>query len=258
MARVGWCVDQESGLSDGVQSVDRAFAILGVVASAPGGVSDVARRAGLALSTTARLLATLEALGAVERFAPGPTYRLGVTLHDLVAAVEPASGLVRRARPHLEGLVAQVGETAGISVADGAGHVLYLDQVESGQDVTLQDWTGVRLPLHVVSSGLVLLAAQSTAQIRTYCADGLERFTDHTTTRASELRTRLAKIRTTGYAWTVEEFADGISSVAAPVVDSAGAVVAALHVHGPSYRVRRSNRSMTRALVAAATQLSRS
>lgn len=239
-------------MGDGVQSVDRAFAILGVVATAPGGVSDVARRTGLAVSTTARLLSTLEALGAVERFEPGPAYRLGVALHDLASAVDPASGLVRRARPHLESLVAQIGETAGISVPDGPRHVLYLDQVESGQDVTLQDWTGVRLPLHVVSSGLVLLAARSAAEVRAYCAGGLERFTDQTTTRVSDLRKRLVKIRSDGYAWTVEEFADGINSVAAPVFDAEGAVVAALHVHGPTYRVRRSNRRLARALVATA------
>ena len=115
-----------------MQAIDRAFAVMRAVASAPGGVSDVARRTGLAVSTTARLLATLESLGAVERHDPGPTYRVGATMRELATAVDPASGLVTRARPHLEALVAEAGETAGISVADGPSHVLYLDQVESG------------------------------------------------------------------------------------------------------------------------------
>ena len=243
-------------MTDSVQSVDRAFAILRALATAPGGVSDVARRTGLAVSTTARLLATLEPLGAVERHDPGPTYRIGATLRELAAAVDPASGLVARARPRLEALVAEVEETAGISVADGRRHVLYLDQVESGQDVTLQDWTGERLPLHVVSSGLVLLTARTTAEIREYCAGGLERFTDHTTTRAADLRKRLTRARADGFVWTVEEFAEGISSVAAPVVDRNGIVVAVLHVHGPSYRLRPSNRAVTRALLSTAAQLS--
>ncbi len=242
-------------MSGGVQSVDRAFAILSAVAVAPGGVSDVARRTRLPVSTCARLLGTLEALGAVQRVEPGPVYRIGVTLRDLAASLDPASGLVARARPHLEALVDEVGETAGIAVADGAGHVLYLDQVESGQDVTLQDWTGDRLPLHVVSSGLVLLASRSSAAVRDYCAPGLERFTEHTTTRAATLRARLATVRADGFAWTVEEFAAGISSVAAPVTDADGAVVAALHVHGPSYRLRPSNRKVVRALLAAAGRL---
>ncbi|MEP6625953.1 MAG: IclR family transcriptional regulator [Acidimicrobiia bacterium] len=240
----------------GVQSVDRAFAILGAVAVIPAGVSEVARRTGLAVSTCARLLSTLEWLGAVARVDPGPVYRIGRTMHDLAASLDPTSGLVTRVRPHLEALVAEVGETAGIAVADGARHVLYLDQVESGQDVTLQDWTGHRLPLHVVSSGLVLLADRTAAAVRDYCAPGLDRFTEHTTTRATTLRTRLAAARTDGFAWTVEEFAAGISSVAAPVVED-GVVVAALHVHGPSYRLRPSNRKAVRALLATVRRFAR-
>ncbi len=242
-------------MTGGVQSVDRAFAILGAVAVAPGGVSDVARRTGLAVSTCARLLATLETLGAVERVEPGPVYRMGTTMRDLAAALDPASGLVAKARPHLEALVGEIGETAGIAVPDGPRHVLYLDQVESGQNVTLQDWTGDRLPLHVVSSGLVLLAARPSAAVRGYCAPGLARFTARTTTRVAALRARLTTVRTDGFAWTVEEYADGISSVAAPVVDPAGDVIAALHIHGPSFRLRPSNRKAVRALVAAARRL---
>ena len=238
-----------------MQSVERAFTVLRTVATEPGGVSDVARRAGLAVSTTARILGTLVQVGAVERLEPGPTFRIGPTIGDLAAAVNPDAGLVTRARAHLEALVAQVGETAGISVADGTGNVLYLDQVEADQDVTLRDWTGERVPFHAVSSGLVLLAARTNAEVRAYCADGLARFTDHTVTRGAELKRRLIQIRADGYAWTVEEFMDGVSSVAAPICDDSGAVVAALHVHGPSYRLRPSNRRVTKALLATAAHL---
>ena len=242
-------------MNGGVQSVDRAFAILGAVAVAPGGVSELARRTGLAVSTCARLLATLESLGAVERVEPGPVYRIGTTMRDLAAALDPASGLVTKARPHLEALVGEVGETAGIAVPDGPRHVLYLDQVESGQNVTLQDWTGDRLPLHVVSSGLVLLAARPPAAVRDYCAPGLARFTAQTTTRAAALRGRLAAARADGFAWTVEEYADGISSVAASVVDAEGDVIAVVHIHGPSYRLRPPNRKAVRALITTARRL---
>lgn len=239
-----------------VQSVERAFSVLRTIANAPGGVSDVARRTDLAVSTTARILGTLVQLGAVERIEPGPTYRIGATIEDLAAAADPSAGLVARARTHLEALVAQVGETAGISVADGDDHVLYLDHVESDHDVTLRDWNGERVPLHAVSSGLVLLASRTNAEVRAYCAGGLARFTDHTVTRAAELKRRLAQIRADGDAWTVEEFMDGVSSVAAPIRDHTGAVIGALHIHGPSYRLRPSNRRVTKALLATAARLS--
>ena len=103
----------------GVQSVDRAFAVLRAVATGGGGVSDIARRTGLAVSTTARLLGTLEAQSAVTREDPGPTYRIGPAVTDLAATADPAAGLVGRARAHLEALVADVGESAGISIAAG-------------------------------------------------------------------------------------------------------------------------------------------
>lgn len=243
-------------MAPGVQSVDRAFAVLRAVATAAGGVSDISRRTGLAVTTTARLLGALEGLGAVTRQDPGPTFRIGPGVTDLAAAADPAAGLVERARAHLEALVAAVGETAGISVADGDRHVLYLDRVEATEhDVTLRDLTGERLPLHVVSSGLVMLAARDAAGVREYIAGGLERFTDHTTTDAAGLRRRLVQVRLQGHAWTVEEYVEGICSVAAPIRDGAGEVVAALHVHGPSYRLKESDGRVTAAVLAAAARM---
>jgi IclR family acetate operon transcriptional repressor len=239
----------------GVQAVDRAFAVLRAVATTGGGVSDVARRTGLAVSTAARLLATLEAQGAVEREEPGPTYRIGPAVADLAAAADPAAGLVGRARAHLEMLVAEVGESAGISIAADDRSLLYLDQVDGDQDVTLRDWTGEQLPFHVVSSGLVLLASRTDAAVREYARGGLAAATEHTVTRVAELRRRVARARTDGYAWTVEEYSLGITSVAAPIRDPAGAVVAALHVHGPSYRLAPDDRRTTAAVVAAAARI---
>lgn len=239
-----------------VQSVERAFLVLRTVATGPGGVSDIARRAGLPVSTTARLLATLEHLGTVVRVEPGPTFRIGPAIGDLASATDATAGLATRARVHLEALVAEVGETAGISVPDGTREVRYVDQVESDNDVILRDWSGVCVPLHAVSSGLVLLAGRTEPEVREYCAGGLARFTGRTTTRTADLKRRLVQIRKDGYAWTVEEFIDGVSSVAAPIRDGAGRVIGALHVHGPSYRVKSSNRNVIQALLATALRLS--
>ncbi len=239
-----------------VQSVERAFLVLRTVATGSGGVSDLARRAGLPVSTTARLLATLEHLGAVVRVEPGPGFRIGPSIGDLASATDATAGIATRARVHLEALVAEVGETAGVSVPDGRREVRYLDQVECDKDVILRDWSGVSVPLHAVSSGLVLLAARTESEVREYCAHGLARFTNRTTTRTAELKRRLGQIRKDGYAWTVEEFIDGVSSVAAPIRDGTGHVIGALHVHGPSYRVKSSNRKVIRALLATAGRLS--
>ena len=222
-------------MTGSVQSVDRAFAVLRRVASTPGGISDIARAVELPVSTVARLLGTLESLGAVVRLGDSATYGIGSEIRALADAVDGSESLVARARPLLAELAARTGETSGVSVLEG-DEVVYLDHVETDNEVTLRDWTGVRLPLHVVSSGLVLLAAQPSPTIAAYLAHPLARFTDRTVTQPARIRRRLATVRSDGSVWTVGEFDDGITSVAAPVVDASGATVAAVHCHGPSYR----------------------
>ena len=218
-----------------VQSVDRAFAVLRQVASEPGGISDVARAVGLPVSTVARLLGTLESLGAVVRIDHSGTYGIGAGIRALADAIDASETLVTRARPVLTELVARTGETSGVSVID-EDEVVYLDHVENTHEGTLRDWTGARLPLHVVSSGLVLLAAQPPQTVARYLARPPARLTVRTMTQPARIKRRLASIRRDGYAWTIGEFDEGITSVAAPVVDTRGATVAAIHCHGPSYR----------------------
>src|SRR5207302_10850431 len=115
----------------------------------------------------------------------------------------------------LDALMARTGETSGLSVIEG-DEVVYLDHVENAHEVTLRDWTGTRLPLHVVSSGLVLLAAQPAQFVEEYLARPPARFTDRTMTQPARIKRRLAGIRRDGHVWTVGEFDDGITSVAAP------------------------------------------
>ena len=100
-----------------VQSIERAFAVLGALADGPIGVTEVADRADLPKSTAARLLASLAREGVVEQV-PGDTrYRLGPRLVTLAARIRPARTLAALARPSLEALADETGEAAGLSVA---------------------------------------------------------------------------------------------------------------------------------------------
>ncbi len=218
-----------------VQSIERAFAVLGTLADGPIGVTEVADRTDLPKSTAARLLASLAREGVVEQV-PGDTrYRLGPRLVTLAAGILPRRSLARLARPSLEELAEAVGEAAGLSVPDG-DLVHYIDQVSSPNPVSVRDWTGSRIPLHAVSSGQVLLAYSSPVVVQRYLGRPMERFTDRTLVTAADLLERMRAIRRDGYTWALEEFDEGISSVAAPVADASGEVVAAVHLHGPSYR----------------------
>jgi DNA-binding IclR family transcriptional regulator len=218
-----------------VQSIRRAFDVLGALATGPLGVTEVADRSGLPKSTAARMLSSLAREGAVEQI-PGDTlYRLGPRLVTLAAGFSIARSLAALARPTLEHLAVDSGEAAGLGINDG-DLIHYIDQVDTPNPVVVRDWTGSRAPLHAVSSGQVLLAFRTPGAIERYLEGPLERFTDRTPADPDAVRARIREIRRQGYAWAIEEFDPGISSVAAPIADSSGEVIAAVHIHGPSYR----------------------
>jgi DNA-binding IclR family transcriptional regulator len=239
-----------------VQSIERAFAVLGTLADGPIGVTEVAERARLPKSTAARLLASLTREGVVEQV-PGDTrYRLGGRLATLAAGVLPTRSLTRLARPSLAALAATVGEAAGLSVAEG-NLIHYIDQVDTPNPVSVRDWTGSRIPMHAVSSGQVLLAFRQPSALERYLEGPLERFTDRTVVDPAALRERIRGVRRDGFAWAREEFDRGINSVAAPIADASGEVIAAVHLHGPSYRFPDPDEEATvsRRVVAAASQI---
>jgi DNA-binding IclR family transcriptional regulator len=239
------------------QSVERAFAILDAVAQRPAGITALADRVGLPKSTVARLLTSLEGLGAVERF-DGRRWRVGPGVAALAETVPPERSLAALARPDLTGLVHSVGEDAGVALPDGY-QVVYVDHVECDQPVQVRAWTGTRAPMHAVPSGLVLLADWPGDAVDDYVARGLAALTPQTVVDAGQLRARLEDVRRSGYAWGLEEFVEGINSVAAPVRDARGSAVAAIHAHGPAYRfpARGAEERVTQEVVAAARAVSR-
>lgn len=221
-------------MSASVQSVERAFGILGAVATRSAGVTALAERLSLPKSTVARLLGTLEELGAVERV-EGTLWRIGPGVAALAGAAATEQSLPALAQPHLVALVGELGEAAGLGLPDGYA-VSYVDQIESDNPVQVRDWSGTRAPMHAAPSGLVLLAEWPEDAIDGYLARDLERLTPRTVVDPKELRRRLAEVRERGHAWGREEFAEGITSVAAPIRDGEGHAIAAVHCHGPAYR----------------------
>jgi DNA-binding IclR family transcriptional regulator len=218
-----------------VQSISRAFAVLGALGEGALGVTEVAERAGLPKSTAARMLATLVGEGAVEQVPGDTAYRLGPRLITLAGGFSLVRSLSAIARPTLGELARSSGEAAGLGIPDG-DLVHYIEQVDTPNPVVVRDWTGARAPLHAVSSGQVLLAFRTPAAIDRYLERPMERFTERTLADPDAVRDRLRDVRRRGYAWAIEEFDAGISSVAAPIADGSGEVIAAVHVHGPSYR----------------------
>jgi DNA-binding IclR family transcriptional regulator len=197
------------------------------------------------------MLATLVDEGAVEQVPGDTSYRLGPRLITLAGGFSLTRSLAAIARPTLSNLAEASGEAAGLGMPDG-DLVHYIDQVDTVHPVLVRDWTGVRAPLHAVSSGQVLLAFRTPAAIERYLERPMERFTPNTLVDPNAVRDRLRDVRRRGYSWAIEEFDAGISSIAAPIADASGEVIAAVHVHGPSYRFPRPDRTAALAQIVVA------
>lgn len=240
-----------------VESVVRAVKIVEALAQSPAGLSETARRVDLPKSTVARLLATLEEMEAVERDEEGRIYRLGPIVQRLSSAAGGPAQLTAFARPYLEELTGLTGEAAGIAIPDGF-NVHYVDQTEATHPVQVRDWTGELIPMHVVPSGLVIMAHWPHEQTDLYLTRTLSRMTTNSVTDPDLIRKRLVRIQERGYEWVYEEFVEGINSVAAPVLERNGLITAALHVHGPAYRFppKGQDEKLGQAVSAAARRLS--
>ena len=239
----------------GVQSVERAFRIVACLATGPATLTELSARTELAKSTVARMLATLVELRAVEQLPGSTEYRVGPMLLAMARSASSGADLVAMARPHLEALARVTGEATGLSIMDGRD-CYYLDHVESENAVQVRNWTGERVPLHLVPSGLVLLASAADEVVDAYLAGPLIRSSPRSVIDPDAVRARLATIRTQGCEWVSGEFAADINSVAAPVRGAEGSVVAAVHTHGPSYRFPGTNRDgIARATIDAAVAI---
>ncbi len=225
----------------GVQSIERAFALLRALSLGPVGITDLADRTNLPKSTVARLLSALEAETAVIQQEVGGDYELGPGLSDLTGANAAGFSLIAAARPFLVDLATRNGESSGLDVLSD-GWVEFVDEVTGEQDVQVRNWTGEFAPAHSVPGGVAILAYSPESVVKTVLETPLDKLTANTITDVDELRQRLVQARSAGYIWGFEEFAPGINSVAAPVFDETG-VVAALRVHGPMFRFPDPNRA---------------
>ncbi len=216
------------------------------------GPSELGRRLGLGKSTVHRLLSTLTAEGLIEQDPDTGGYRLGIVMFELGEAVRIHMDLHTAAVPVLAMLREETRETAQVGVLD-RGEVVYVDRLESSHSLRLFTETGRRVPAHCTSSGKVLLAFMPAGpREELLTAAGLAALTPDTITDPARLRTELARIRARGWAEAVNEREIGVASIAAPVRNARGEVVAAISIGAPLVRLgaaqrRRYARAVTEA-----------
>ena len=217
-----------------VQSIDRVFQVLKALAVEPSGVTELASRG--------RSAQVDRGPNAVEPRRPGRgdqrpgrhLHAIGIGLVELAGVIDATAALATVVRPHLVWLSDQLGEAAGFSIPTGYT-IQYMVQVESPNPVQVRDYTGLMVPMHI-GPGLCVMAQWPAEEVDRYLSRPLEAYTTHTVVDASGIRTGLEAIRGSGHCWIHEEFAEGINSVAAPVLADGERALGAIHVHGPAYR----------------------
>jgi len=190
----------------------------------------VAAASDLPRPTARRILLTLEQLGYVRQ-AESSGFELTPRVLDLGMSYVLSRGLWEIARPHMEALVARTRESTSIAQLDGSD-IVYVARVAVPKIVTLAVTIGTRFPAVQTSLGKVLLAALPPAEAERVLAEpSRSGITPPWQPDAAERATVLREVRARGWALTDEQLAPGIRSVAAPLRDGAGRVVAALNVN---------------------------
>lgn len=200
------------------------------------GVTDLSKKLKLHKNNIFRILATLEARGYIEQNKSTENYRLGIKCLQLGQSYIKQMGLVRQAKPILERVSKETGETSYISFMRGSG-VVYLDSIESSKTVRVISRVGLTLPPYCTASGKVHLAYLTEEERERVLPEELRPFTKHTITERERLVQDLEQIKERGWAIDNEEYEDEVRCVAAPVFDYTGKLVGALSISGPSFRL---------------------
>jgi DNA-binding IclR family transcriptional regulator len=205
------------------------------------GVTELSRRLDLHKNNVFRLLATLESQGYIEQRANSDRYRLGARCLDLGQAFLRSRSLLRRARPLLEEIAAESGESSHLAVMRDFD-IVHLDGAASDQLVATGLRIGRQLPLHCTALGKVLLGCSTEAVQQQYervraAAGGLDARTPATIVDPQKLFDQARSAAVRGYTLDLEECEPGLACAAAPVFGNMGQTLAALSVSGPAFRM---------------------
>jgi DNA-binding IclR family transcriptional regulator len=207
------------------------------------------------VGSTHRLLGALSDEGVVER-TEADEWRLSYRVLSIAGLQLRHNGLPAHARPVLERMAAESGQTAFLATRAGSD-VVYLDKVQTEAQVQLYVELGTRRPMHGTALGKAILAHLDEPQREELLASAeLVPLTEYTITDPVVLREQLAAVRERGYATDKEEAVAGISCLAAPLFDVSGAVVAAISIAGTDPRLRREDGELTRLVAEGGTAVS--
>ena len=223
--------------TDFVQSLDRGLAVIRCFSSEHPSLtlSEVAERTGLTRAAARRFLLTLQELGYVG--SSGRQFSLRPRVLALGYAYLSSFSVAQIAQPHLEDLAEELHESCSVSVLDG-DDLVYVARASANRIMTIALTVGTRLPPYPTSMGRVLLAHLPAGELDAYLSRAeLRKLTERTVVDPADLRAILATVRSQGWAAVDQELEAGVRSIAVPIEDSSGKVVAAINASAHAARV---------------------
>ncbi len=220
-------------------------------------LTEVAGRSGLTRAGARRILLTLQTLGYVET--DGKLFNLTPRILDLGFAYLSSMPIWNIAEPVMEALVEEVKESCSAAVLEGTD-IIYVLRVPTHKIMSISLGVGSRLPAYCTSLGRVLLAGLPDDEVlRRLQASERQPLTRHTVTDEAALLALVQTTRAQGWSLVNQELEEGLVSLAAPVTNRDGRIVAALNISGQANRTSAKvmQEAMLPALLAAAQTISR-
>ena len=220
-------------------------------------LSEVAARTGLTRAGARRILLTLQTLGYVE--SDGKFFRLTARILDLGFAYLSSLPIWNLAEPLMEALVDEVKESSSAAVLEGTD-IVYVLRVPTHKIMSIGLGVGSRLPTYCTSMGRVLLADLDDEEVlRRLKAARPKALTKHTVTDVDTLLSKVQQARRQGWSLVNQELEEGLISLAAPITDRSGRVIAALNLSGQANRTNTkvAQETLLPALLRAAQTISR-
>lgn len=218
-----------------VPGLQRGLSVLETIASArrPLGVSDIAKRLGLARSAVFRLTYTLHHMGFLDMSASSKEFALGPRVLNIGFAYLVSKDIIEVSRADMEQLRDETNVSVHLAIRDER-QVLYLGCAQTRSGFLSNMNVGSRLPAHASPMGWLLLSSLSAEEIQAlYQGVALEPLTDQTPLDVRALLARVSEAATKGYVVSRGIVEQGGSSISAPVFDGSGKVVAAIDISGP-------------------------
>lgn len=224
-----------------IESVDKALKLLLLLGERPEiRLTEATRYLGVASSTAHRLLAMLAYRGFVRQDPVSKAYLPGPALTGVAFAVFGRLDIPGIATPIMRTLSERLRETVHVGMLDGAA-VRFIAAVEGPTAVRVASRLGRAMPAHCTSTGKVMLAQLSQADLHRLLPDeALPRITERSIARRSALKTELGRVREQGYAVNREESEEGVASVAVPIATRAPGLRLALNAAAPQHRLPKS------------------